>query len=270
MITNVLEYSFILRGLEAGVVIAMIAPLIGIFLVLRRYSLLADTLSHVSLAGVAIGLLLGVNPLLTALAASGVSAIAIERLRATRRIYGETALSLFLSGSLAIALVLLSAARGFNANIFAYLFGSIVTVTAEDVVIIAGLGLAVIGLVLFLYKELVSLSFDEEAAAVSGIPVARMNMVFITLAAVAVAIAIPVVGILLVSALMVIPVAAALQLRTSFRRTLIAAEAISLVSTISGMIASFYLDVSPGGTIVLIMLAVFAGIFVVERRHPRA
>src|SRR3989338_6904281 len=125
MITNLFQYSFMVRGFEAGLVIALIAPLIGVFLVLRRYALMADTLSHVSLAGVAIGLLLGVNPLLTALVASGVSAVALEKLRARKRVYGDAALSLFLSGSLALATVLLSLAHGFNTSLFTYLFGSI-------------------------------------------------------------------------------------------------------------------------------------------------
>ena len=258
------EYSFIIRALEAGILVAIIAPLIGIFLVLRRYSLMADTLSHVSLAGIAIGLLLGIHPILTAIVASGVSALAMERLRAAKRVYGDTALSLFLSGSLALALVLIGLANGFNVNLFSYLFGSIVTVRETDVMIIATIGLIVIGLLRFFYKELIFISFDEESATVSGLPVKLINTVFITLVAVAIALAIPIVGILLVSALMVIPVVAALQCKKGFTTTVFIAEVISVLSTLAGIIVSFYLDLPAGGTIVLLMLVVLLGIIFVQ------
>src|SRR5664279_4505225 len=164
------QYSFMVRGFEAGIIIAVIAPLIGIFLVLRRYSLIADTLSHVSLAGIAIGLLLKINPLLTAIAAAVLSALAIEKLRLSKRVYGESALSIFLSGSLALAIVLISASNGFKVDLLNYLFGSIVTVKQSDVLIIGGLGTVVIVLIVAFYKELLFTTFDEEAAKVNGIP----------------------------------------------------------------------------------------------------
>src|SRR6266849_1934359 len=167
---NIFHYGFIIRGLEVGLIIGAIAPLIGMFLVLRRYSLIADTLSHVSLAGVAIGLLLKVNPLLTAIASAVISSIAIERLRLSKRVFGESALSIFLSGSLALAIVLISLAHGFSVDLFYYLFGSIVTVKQSDVFIILTLGIIVLLTVIAFYKELLFITFDEEAAQVSGIP----------------------------------------------------------------------------------------------------
>ncbi len=252
-----LQYSFVVRGLEAGIIIALIAPLIGMFLVLRRYSLIADTLSHVSFAGVAIGLLVGLNPIWTAIGTSVVSSVAIERLRNSRRIYGESALSLFLSGSLAVAIVLISAYHGFNVNLSSYLFGSILTVRDSDVITILVTCLIVAMLIFSLYKELVFISFDEEAAQVSGIPVRFINTVFIMLAAVVVALAIPIVGILLVSALVVIPVLTALQFRQSFQKSIVIAEIFSLLAVILGVIVSFYLNISTGGTIVLIALLFF-------------
>src|SRR4030043_1156877 len=127
-ILNIFQYGFVGRGVEAGIVIAIVAPLIGIFLVLRRYSLIADTLSHVSLAGVAIGILLRINPLITAMITTLSVSLFIERLRATKKVYGESALSIFLSGSLAVAIILLGIAHGFSVDLFSYLFGSIVTV----------------------------------------------------------------------------------------------------------------------------------------------
>ncbi len=257
MITNLFAYTFVVRGLEAGLLMALIAPLIGMFLVLRRYALMADTLAHVSLAGVAIGLLIGVNPLVSALVVSGISATIMERLRATKRTYGDTALSLFLSGSLALAVILIGLNHGFTVNIFNYLFGSILTVSANDLLTIAILGGGIVACLVLFYKEFIYISFDEEAARVSGLPVDALNICFVILAAIAIALSIPIVGVLLVSALMVIPVIAALQLKGSFTKTLIYAELISLLSTFVGMVASFYLDLPSGGTIVMVLLLAF-------------
>ncbi len=254
---DIFQYGFVLRGLEAGVIVALIAPLIGIFLVLRRYSLIADTLAHVSLAGVALGLLLNSSPILTALGITVVSSLGIERLRVTKRIYGESALALFLSGSLAFATVLLSLGHGFNTNLFNYLFGSIVTVTQTDVYTIAILAIIVVATLAAFYKELVYITFDEESAQVSGIPTRRINRILIVLAALTISLSIPVVGILLIAALIVIPVIAALQLKKSFAKTILYAEVISLFSVLTGIFVSFYLNLSTGGTIVLIMLSVF-------------
>lgn len=254
---DIFQYSFIVRGMEAGIIVALIAPLIGMFLVLRRYSLIADTLSHVSLAGVAIGLLLGVNPLFTAIAVAVVSSVAIERLRLSKKVYGESALSIFLSGSLAIAIVLISIGRGFNVDIFNYLFGSILTVKQSDIYVIAGLGFVVVAAIVAFYKELVYLTFDEESATVSGIPTRLMNVLLIILAACTVAVSIPIIGVLLIAALIVIPVVTALQFKKSFTQTIFIAEALSIFSVISGIITSFYFNLSSGGTIVLIALLLF-------------
>jgi len=254
---EIFQYGFILRGFEAGIIIGVIAPLIGIFLVLRRYSLIADTLAHVSLAGIAVGLLLKINPLFTAIFASVVSSIAIERLRISKRIFGESALSIFLSGSLAVAIVIISLAHGFGVDLLSYLFGSITTVKQSDVFVIAVLGILVIITIIAFYKELLFVTFDEEAAKVGGIPTKFINLLLIVLSAFTVSLAIPIVGILLISALIVIPVVTALQLKTSFKKTIFIAQAYSLFSVISGIIISFYLNLSPGGTIVLVAISMF-------------
>jgi len=256
-IFDIFQYGFIVRGFEAGIIIGIIAPVIGIFLVLRRYSLIADTLSHVSLAGVAIGLLLKINPLVTAIIAAVASSVAIERLRMSKRIFGESALAIFLSGSLAFAIVLISLAHGFSVDLFNYLFGSITTVRDSDVAIILVVGIFVIGLIIAFYKELIFITFDEEAARVSGIPTRFINLLLIVLAALTVALSIPIVGVLLIAALIVIPVVAALQFQKGFQETIIIAEIISLFSVIAGIFSSYYLNLSPGGTIVLITLAIF-------------
>lgn len=255
---EIFQYGFAVRGFEAGVIIGLIAPLIGMFLVLRRYSLIADTLAHVSLAGIAIGFLLQINPIMTAIFSTVLSSVVIERLRVSRKVYGESALAIFLSGSLALAVVLISLAHGFNVGLLNYLFGSIVTVKQVDLYIIGTLG-AVVAIILFLfYKELVYITFDEESAQVSGIPTRMINTLLIVLAALTVSLSIPIVGVLLISALMVIPVVTALQFRQSFSQTILLAEVISLFSVIAGIFISFYLNLSTGGTIVLVSLMVFA------------
>lgn len=256
------EYSFVIRGFEAGAIVALIAPLIGLFLVLRRYSLIADTLAHVSLAGLALGALLGVNPVFTALGVTLISSLGIERLRTTKKVYGESALALFLSGSLALAVVLLGLAHGFNTNLFNYLFGSIVTVTQSDVTLMFVLAMVVAIMLAAFYKELVYITFDEEAARVSGIPARLINIILVLLAALTVSLCIPVVGILLLAALIAIPPIIALQLRKSFVKTILYAEIISLFSVLSGIVLSFYLNLASGGTIVLLMLIIFSAVMV--------
>lgn len=257
MFLTFFQYDFILRGLIAGIIIAMIAPIVGIFLVLRRYSLIADTLSHVSLAGIAIGFLLHISPLLSAIAATAISSTLIEKLRLSKRIYGESALALFLSGSLALAVVLISLSHGFNATLFNYLFGSIVTVTTQDVQTIAILGLVVAVVIGCLYKQLLYISFDEDSARVSGLPVSLLNAIFIILAAITISLAIPTVGVLLISALLIIPVITSLQFKKTFLPTLLIAEFFSVLAVLVGMLTSFYFNIAPGGTIVLTSLVFF-------------
>lgn len=263
---DLLQYNFVLRGFEAGIIVSLIAPLIGIFLVLRRYSLIADTLAHVSLMGIALGLIFGINPVITALVTAVGASLSIEKLRTSKKVYGESALALFLSGSLAFAVVLLSLGNGFNSSLFNYLFGSIVTVSQTDVYIILALAVIVAVVLFGLYKELLYISFDEEAARVGGIPTRLINVVLIVLAALTVSLSIPIVGVLLISALIVIPVVTALQLRKSFTKTIIFAEIISLFSVIAGIFVSFYLNLSTGGTIVLIMLAIFVLVLAVRNK----
>lgn len=255
---DIFQYGFAVRGFEAGIIIGLIAPLIGMFLVLRRYSLIADTLAHVSLAGIAIGFILQINPIMTAIISTVLSSVVIERLRLSKKVYGESALAIFLSGSLALAIVLISLAHGFNVGLLNYLFGSIVTVKQTDLYIIGGLGAVVMMVLWLFYKELVYITFDEESAQVSGIPTRLINTCLIILAALTVSLSIPIVGVLLISALMVIPVVTALQFRQSFQSTIIISELVSLFSVITGIFASFYLNLSTGGTIVLIALGVFA------------
>jgi zinc transport system permease protein len=254
---EILQYEFMVRAFQAGLLVAVIAPLIGIFLVLRRYSLIADTLAHVSLMGVALGLLLRVPPLVTAFVVSVVSSVLIERLRLSQRVYSDAALSVFLSGSLAMALLILSLADGFSVNLFSYLFGSLVTVGPSDLYLIGSVGLVVLLSVFLMYKELLFVSFDEEGAQVAGVPTRLVNILLIALAGLTVSIALPIVGALLIAALIVIPILIALQFRRSFVATILIAEVASVFAVVSGITLSYYFDLSAGGTIVLILVGLF-------------
>lgn len=254
---EIFQYDFMVRAFEAGIAIGIVAPLIGMFLVVRRYSLMADTLAHVSLAGVATGLLLAINPVFTAIGFSIVASVGIEGLRNSKRIFGESVLALFLSGSLAIAVVILSLAKGFNANLFGYLFGSISTISQADMWVTVMLAVVVFFDVVFLYKELFFVSFDEELAESSGMPVRRLNLMMVILAAITVSLSIRIVGVLLIGALMVIPVISAMQYGKGFRSTLFLSVGFSLFSVIAGLFASYYFDIASGGAIVLVALILF-------------
>lgn len=263
---EIFQYDFMVRAFTAGIAIGIVAPLIGMFLVVRRYSLMADTLAHVSFAGVAIGLLAGINPIFSAIGLSVVAGFGIESLRSTNRIFGESVLALFLSGSLALAVIILSLSKGFNANLFGYLFGSISTVSNTDLWVTICLAVIVFLDVVFLYKELFFTSFDPELAEASGLPVKVINLAMVMLAAVAVAISIRIVGVLLIGALMVIPVISAMQYGKGFRFTLILSVVFSLISVVTGLFASYYYDLASGGAIVMVALIIFVLSLVVGKK----
>ncbi|TSA46396.1 metal ABC transporter permease [bacterium] len=255
---DIFQYDFMIRAFIAGAITAVIAPTIGTFLVARRYSLIADSFAHIALAGVAIGLLLKIYPIYAALAVVLVAAFAIERLRAREQVSGDALLAIFLSGGLAIAVVLIGLARGFNADLLSYLFGSIATVTATDILVMAILGAVIFVMVFLLYKELAFTSFDSEVAATSGVPVGAINTILIIATAVTVVLSMRIIGILLIGALIVIPVSTAMQLARSFKQIFAIAIGFSLASVMLGIFFSFYFDLAAGGTIVLILLAIFA------------
>ena len=257
MYLEIFHYSFMVRAFIAGSVIGIIAPLIGSFLVTRRYALMADSLAHISLAGIAVGLLIGVYPVYTALLVTIVSAIIIEWLRSERKISGEIALAMFLSGGLAVAIVLISLAHGFNVDLFSYLFGSITTVRNIDLWVMGILGLTVMLTVYFFYEEFLYISFSEEAAKVSGIPVRMLNIVLVVLTAITVSLSMRIVGLLLIGALMVIPVVTAMQIAKSFIQTILYAACFGIISVLSGLFISYYADLAAGGTIVVVSLILF-------------
>lgn len=254
---EIFTFSFMVRAFVAGLAIAVAAPLIGTFLVAKRYALIADSLAHISLAGVAAGVLVGVNPILSALVVAVVAAFLIEKLRSGGRLSGEVALAMFLSSGLAIAVVLIGLAAHANVDLFAYLFGSITTVQPLDLWLIVPLAILVTLLTTLLYKELTYVAFDDQQARVSGLPVTFLNYALVILAAITVVISLRIVGGLLVGALMVIPVAAAMQVARSFKQTIIYAVAFGVCSVLIGLFVAYYADVAAGGTIVITALALF-------------
>jgi len=252
------ESEFMRLALGAGAVVGVLAPAVGFFLVQRRQSLTGDGIGHVAFAGVAAGILLDVAPVLTALVAAILGGIAIELLRSRGGTAGDQALALVFYTGIALGVVLISAAGALNVDLFQYLFGSILTVTRADLLVIAALGavgLAVVGL---LYRPLAGVVIDEEGARVAGVPIGALNIAVAALAAVTVALSMRVVGILLVAALMVLPVSAAERIAWSMRSTLVLSMVIGLTSALAGLTISYYADLPPGGTIVLVAAGAFA------------
>ncbi len=236
---------------------AIIAPLIGSFLVVRRLSLIADALSHVALTGVAIGLLMGVNPLITTILCTVIIALIIEEIRSSERVSAESTLAMILPGGLALALILISLASGFNTNLFTYLFGSIATVTQVDVWTILILGVGIATILLLYYREFMYTSFDEESARTSGINVKLVNRVFMVLIALTVSVAMKIVGALLIGALMVIPVITAMQIVKGFKTSIFVSVLVAMISVFIGLILSFYANLPAGATIVMVSILFF-------------
>lgn len=255
---ELLQYGFAQRALVAGTILAVVLPPVGLFLVVRRYALFSDALAHVGLAGASLAALIGVSPLLGALATSLGTGVVLEELRRTSRLNGDALLALFLSGSLALAVTVASFAPGGRGTFSALLFGSITTVTSFDVVAML-LAAATIGLVLRIcWRRFFFLALDDELAQASGLPVRSLSLVLTVMAAVLTALALPVVGALLVGALMIVPVLAAMQLRLNFTRTALWSVAFSLLATWSGLALSAAYDLPPGAVTVLCAIVAFS------------
>ncbi len=262
---EIFQYDFMQRAFIAGIIIAIIASVGGSFVVLKRYSLITETLAHSALVGVAIGLVAGASPIAVAVVVALVSAWSIEYLRSYFNIYSDSILAIFLSGSLALAIVIVSLAGAFNTSLFSYLFGSILSVSTEELWIMGGAGTVALLLLLGFYKEFYFIAFDEEVAQVSGIRVTFFNFLLITIVAVIIALSIRVVGTLLIGALMVIPTVSALQYKKGFGATIWLALLFSLSAVIVGMLLSYYFALPSGAVIVLVILLIFMISLLVNR-----
>lgn len=251
------QYDFLQRAFFAGLLLSVVAPFLGTFLVIRGYALFADALAHVSLLGIALSFFLGIPTVFGAIFVSVGAAFGMERLRSTGRIMNESAVALFLSGSLALAIVLISLTKGTGINLMSYLFGSLATVAVSDFWALLFLSVLTLGFFMFFWRELFLISLDEDLARVSGMPVSFVNYTFIALAALMAAVSLQIVGVLLVGALMVIPTLSALQFHLGFRATVFIAVLVSVISFVSGFSFSFAFALPAGGAIVLSAVACF-------------
>jgi zinc transport system permease protein len=252
------ESEFMRLAFATGGIVGVLAPAVGFFLVQRRMSLIGDGIGHAAFAGVAAGYLLGISPVVTALVASVAAAVAVEWLRARRRTAGDQALAIIFYTGIATGVVLVSVAGALDVDLFAFLFGSILTVTRGDLVLVAALGGLGLAGIAVLYRALAAVVLDEEGARVAGVPIGRLNIFVAVVAALTVALSMRVVGILLVAALMVLPVIAATRIAWSMASTVVLSVALGLVSVFGGLTIAYYADLPPGGTTVLLAAAAFA------------
>jgi zinc transport system permease protein len=252
---DMFHYAFMARALVAGLLIAGIVPVLGCFLVARRYSLISDSLAHVSLAGIGLGLLFGTSPVLVAAPVTIGGAILLEWLRQKHRVSGETSLAILMSGGLAAAVVLANMAHGARADFTSYLFGSIATTTPADVAVLAVAAVVVLTFIAVSYRALLHMAFDEDGARIMGYRVTLYNYALAALTALVVVLSLRIVGGLLISALLVIPVVAASQVARSFWQTMCGAVALAAVAVITGLAFAFYANIAAGGAIVLMALS---------------
>ncbi len=255
-----LQYAFIQRAYLAGSFIAVLCAMLGLYLVLRKLSLIGDGLSHVSFGAIALGLFFGIYPFYVAIPVVLAGSYFILRLTEKARLYGDAAIGIVSAVGIACGIILASLSRGFNVDLFSYLFGNILAISSQEVWLSLGLSLAVILIILLLYHDLFSVTFDEDFARISGIPTDRINLALTFLTSITVVLAIKVVGIMLVSALLILPAVTALQVARGFRGAMLTAVLCAVVSVLAGITVSFFLNLPAGAAIVILN----AGFFVLS------
>lgn len=261
---SIFNYGFMHNAIFVSVFISILCPCIGIFLVLRRYSMIGDTLSHASLAGVAIGLMCNQSPILGAFIFTSICGALIEFLRSYFKKYTDLILSIVLSLSVGIAITIISSGK-LHANADSFLFGSILTVTRFDMIMVLVLSALSVLTLIFLYHQMIYIAYDEDAAKVAGVKVRLINYVFSILVASAISVSIRIVGVLVLSSMIALPVATALQLGLGFKRTLLFSILFSVVDIMLGLFISYYLDVAPGGFTALVSVAVLLLVLLAKR-----
>ncbi|EBH4169949.1 zinc ABC transporter permease ZurM [Listeria monocytogenes] len=260
MIATLLQYDFIRNTFIVGLVIGIVAPLLGSFIVVRKLSLMADALSHVTLGGIAVSLFLNktylplaaLNPLYLGFGFSVVGSLLMEKLRNVYKHFEELAIPIIMSAGMGFSVIFISLANGFNTDLFSYLFGSVSAVSRTDMITIVVTAIIVFIVILSLYKELFLLSFDEEYAKVSGLKAKVFDVIFMVLVALVIASSMRIVGILLVSSLMTLPVAAAIRIAKGFKQTILLSILFGEIAVIGGLFTAYYLNLAPGGAIVII------------------
>lgn len=259
MISALFTYEFLQNAFLSGLIIGVIAPLLGLFIVVRRLALIADALSHVALAGIAGSLFLSqsvlmfsaLNPVYLGMASAVGGSLLIEKLRGAYKHFEELAIPIILSTGIGFGAIFISLAKGFGSDLVGYLFGSVSAVSRQDLWVVVIIAVVVVAFIRFFYKEMFALSFDKEYAKVSGINGKFIQIVFMIIVALVIGASMRIVGILLVSSLMTIPVAAAMQLAKSFKGALVYSIVIGELSVLIGLFSAFHLDIAPGGTIVI-------------------
>ncbi|PYZ98654.1 metal ABC transporter permease [Alteribacter lacisalsi] len=275
MISVFFQYDFLTYALYTGMMVGFLAPVLGVFLVVRRLALVADALSHITLSGIAFSLLLGrhyalfagLNPVYMGAAFAVGGSLMIERLRTAYKYYKELAIPIILSAGIGIGVVFISLADGFNTDLFNYLFGSVTAVRQSDFHLIGVITIVVTLVLVLFYKELFYLSFDEEQAVVSGIPRRFLHFLFIVMVALVIAASMRIVGILLVSSLMTLPVASAMRLAKGFKQMFVYSVIFGQFSVITGLVSAFHLNLAPGGTIVMINVFILIIVVLMTRKR---
>jgi zinc transport system permease protein len=245
------------RAIISGIAIAILCSVVGLFLVLRRYSLFGDAIAHSSFGGIALGLMSGIYPLWTAYGVSIISALIITRIKDRFNISGDASIAVLLSSGIALGLVIIGLSGGFTLDIFSFLFGSILLVSVNDTILILSLTGIILIVILLLYRQILYSTFNEEQAKVSGIPVEKINYLIVFMAGITVVTSIQLVGVLLISALFVIPNVTAIMYGRGFKQTAIISMSFSIFSVVVGILVSYLFDITPAGTIVLIAIGIF-------------
>lgn len=256
--------EFMRNAFMAGIVVSILCPIVGLFIVLRRNSMIGDTLSHSSFAGVAIGLVFGINPIISAFVFTTFCAIIIELLRGSFKKYAELVMSIVLTFSLGIAIILISTGKA-SGKVNSILFGSILTVSKSDLIIIAIAGAITLGILALIYNKLIYVTFDEEGAKTTGINVKLINYLFTILVGATISLSIKIMGILVISSIIVVPVATAMQLKTNFRKTLIFSVVFGLIDILAGLVLAYYLNSAAGGTIAVTSVIVLVITLIIGR-----
>ena len=264
MVFEILSFGFMQNAIISGIAISLVCSTVGLFLVLRKYSLFGDALAHSAFGGVALGLFLGVYPLWAAYVVSILSALALTKIRQKFDISGDAIIAILLSSGIAIGIVLISLSGGFSIDIFSFLFGSILLVSTENVIIVLGLCAAIFIILITGYKKFMYITFSEEQAQVSGIQVQKLNYLLIAIAGITVVTSMQLVGVLLVSALFVIPNVTAMMFKRSFKQTIILSMSFSVFSTVAGIMISYPLDIAPSGMVVLLAIMLFIGSLIIK------
>ena len=264
MIFDILAFGFMQNAIISGIAISLICSTVGLFLVLRKFSLFGDALAHSAFGGVALGLFLGFYPLWAAYAVSIISALGLTKIRQKYDISGDAIVAILLSSGIAVGIVLISLSGGFSIDIFSFLFGSVLLVSTENVIMILGLSAAILIILITCYKKFMYITFSEEQAQVSGIPVQKLNYLLIAIAGVTVVTSMQLVGVLLVSALFVIPNVTAMMFKRSFKQTIILSMSFSVFSTVAGIMISYPLDIAPSGMVVLLAITLFIGSLIIK------